>query len=422
MSEHTEYRRLLSRSPAAICIHDGHHVQFVNRAAVRALGASSEREIVGCPIVDFIHPSSLAGVRARIAALREDGEASEPAEVTLLRTDGSPLTARTVVALRHTVDGPSYEVVFHDPGKNRLHAVLDLLHDGVVIIDRAGRFEFTNAAARRMLGSGGEDLVGVHHTNSAVDLPLFDARGQRISVESHPIRWIQRTGMSLGGDVVGIDRLDGQRVWITGHGCLIDPDDSENPSVLFSFTDITEHHDTRERLLHDATHDWLTGLPNRVHAFNEAARGLARSGADRLSAVLFIDLDGLKGVNDSHGHSTGDDVLRAAAHRMRSVTRPQDLVARIGGDEFVVLLMGPVAGADLDAVARRLQRALAEDIEVGTRTLRVGASIGITIVDDGDERSLAEVLRDADTAMYRAKAQGPARTAYSDRGQRADGE
>ena len=515
-----EYRRLLDRSLTPVCIHDGRVVHYVNPAAARALKAESDAEIVGRPITDHIDPASLDDVRERTAGLREDGDISEPCEVTLLCADGTTLAAHAVAALKMRHGEPTYEVIFrrrvprrmvpagddtaaataaiittnrdgivtgwdagahrlygrsagevmgmrieravgadldpgvlgraggrepathHDAGgqalsvrvlviatadgyvivcetsgatvwtEDRFRAVLDLLHDGVVIVGSDGRFEFTNVAARRMLGSPAEDLVGVHHSSQGVDLPLYDAQGQRISTESHPIRWIQKTGLSLGGQVVGVDRIDGRRIWVMGHGCLMDPGDPQNSSVLFSFTDITEHHDARERLLHDATHDWLTGLPNRGYALDQAALALNEHGSRRLSAVLFIDLDRLKAVNDSHGHPIGDDVLRIAATRMQSVTRAQDLVARIGGDEFVVLLIGPVEGGGPEAIARRLHDVLAEDIVVGTLTLRIGASIGITTVGSDDERTLADVLRDADAAMYRAKSQGPAKTAH----------
>lgn len=415
-----DYRRLLDRSLAPICTHDGQTILYVNPAAVRALGASADAEVVGRSISDFVDPASAAGVHARLAGLRHDGDVSEPSEVTLLRLDGTKLVVHSVAAVRMTDGRPTFEVIFGDRlpladeaqrwTERRLRAVLDLLHDGVVIMDSSGRFEFTNAAARRILGSDAVDLVGVHHSASGVDLPMYNTDGQQISTDAHPIRWIQRTGLALGGDVVGVDRVDGQRVWITGHGCLIDPSDPHDSSVLFSFTDVTEHYDGRERLLYEATHDWLTGLPNRVHALNEAANALAENGIGRLSAVLFIDLNGLKTVNDSHGHAIGDDVLRSAAQRMRSETRAQDLVARIGGDEFVVLLKGPVTVSELEALAARLHDILAEDIVVGTLTLRIGASIGITTIGGDDERSLAEVLRDADSAMYEAKARGPANT------------
>jgi diguanylate cyclase (GGDEF)-like protein/PAS domain S-box-containing protein len=307
-----------------------------------------------------------------------------------------------------------------DGGEQRMRAVLDLLHVGVVIMGHDGRFEFTNKAARQILHSGADDLVGMHHDSRGVDLPMFDAHGEPLSAKSHPLRWIVATGQEVGGQVVGVDRVDGSRVWVTGHGCLMDPDNPKTSRVLLSFTDITEHHDARKQLLHDATHDWLTGLPNRGHALDKAASMLAETGAGRLSAVLFIDLDRLKIINDSYGHPIGDDVLRKVAHRMRTVARPQDLVARIGGDEFVFLLLGPIPDAELDSMAARLHDALGEDIVLGPLTLLIGASIGITTVSDGDARTIAEVLRDADAAMYQAKAQGRAKTARFEGGPSAN--
>lgn len=364
----------------------------------------SAQEVVGTPIERAVgaglDPRELSAVNGRAIATHFDA-------------DGAPLRVR-VLAIR-TNDG--YVVVCDTvadagPGDERLHDVLDLLHDGVIIVGNDGRFQFANAAARQILGQGAEALVGTHHSSHADAVSMYDARGRRIAAESQPLRSILDTGLSVRGQVIGIDRRDGTRVWVTWHGCLVTPDDPENSSVLMSFTDITEHHDARERLLHEATHDWLTGLPNRGYALDQAATGLTRTGADRLSAVLFIDLDRLKAVNDGHGHTIGDEVLRRAAHRMRSATRAQDLVARIGGDEFVVLLTGPLGDGDLDRIAERLHRVLDEDIVVGPLTLQIGASIGITVVDPADDRSLSEVLRDADIAMYRAKAQGRAATAY----------
>ncbi|MGP4057139.1 diguanylate cyclase domain-containing protein [Mycobacterium sp. 4D054] len=331
---------------------------------------------------------------------------------THIDAEGAPLAVRVLVV--RTSGGYVVvcdTVVAADRSGQRLHAVLDLLHEGVVIVGSDGRFQFANAAARRILGSGAEDLVGLHHSNHGADLPMYDHQGRLLDPDSHPLQWILKTGLSLRGEVVGVDRLDGTRIWVTGHGRVMHPEDPQNSPILMSFTDITEHYDARERLLHEATHDWLTGLPNRGHALDHAAAAMSQTGADRLSAVLFIDLDRLKSVNDNHGHTIGDDVLRRVAQRMRSATRPQDLVARIGGDEFVVLLMGPVEEADVDAIAECLHEVLAEEMLIGSLKLRVGASIGITTISDDDRRSLGDVLRDADAAMYRAKAQGRASTA-----------
>ena len=395
---------LEGRAPEAVIItnHDGMVTKW--GADAHSLYGRTAHEVIGLPIERAVgaplDPSvvALGGGREFTTHYGAKGAALAMRLLVVKTSDGFVVVCEAMVAAKTR--------------ERHFRAVLDLLHDGVVIMGSDGRFEFTNAAARRILGSPAEDLVGQHHSSSGADLPMYNAKGKKISSDAHPIRWIQKTGVSLGGDVVGVDRADGQRVWITGHGCLIDPGDPQNSSLLFSFTDMTEHFDARERLLHDATHDWLTGLPNRVHALNEAASALAETGAGRLSAVLFIDLDRLKLVNDSHGHPIGDDVLRVAAQRMRAVIREQDVVARIGGDEFVVLLMGPVTGDELHAITQHLHGVLIDDIIVGSLALRVGASIGVTIVAGDDERTLAEVLRDADTAMYQAKGRGPANTAY----------
>lgn len=510
------YRRLLDGSLVPVWVHDGRSVLYANPAAVRAMGAESAAEIVGRRVGDIVHPVSLPGVRERMAALTGDGDVTVPADVVMLRVDGTEFVAPSVATVRMGRGPTTYEVVFRDPGlfgrsaavgpraidavittsrhgivtgwgadagslyghathevigmpieralgvpfdpaamaragmsrrathfdaegnalsvrvvvirtadgfavvcshatsqrgEPDLYDVLDLLHDGVVIVGSDGTFEYSNRAARRILGDDVADLAGKHHSDQAVDFPLYDEQGRQIVGKDHPLGWILKTGLSVGGVVVGVDRADGSRFWVTGNGCLVDPDDPEHSAVVVSFTDITEHYDARQRLRHDATHDWLTGLPNRGHALEQAGRALGAAGAERLSAVLYIDLDRLKTINDNHGHTTGDAVIQVAAQRMSSAMRAQDLIARIGGDEFVVLLRGPVRNPELDDIAERVHRVLDDDIVLGPLTLRIGASIGVTTVAEGDRRSLAEVLRDADTAMYRAKSRGRAGTA-----------
>ncbi len=151
-----------------------------------------------------------------------------------------------------------------------------------------------------------------------------------------------------------------------------------------------------------ARHDPLTRLPNRAALIERLGVAIAcarRDGA--LLAVLFIDLDGFKAVNDAHGHGTGDAVLRAVAARLAEHVRPQDTVARFGGDEFVVLCEDLTDEAGAQVIATRLATALAEPIIVGPARIRIGASIGLT-VGSGRSRT-SQLLRDADAAMYAAK-------------------
>ncbi|MGE2834897.1 diguanylate cyclase domain-containing protein [Mycobacterium sp. SMC-4] len=432
------YRRLLDGSLSPICRHDGRIVHYVNSAAVRALGMSSQHQIVGRPIDDFVDPQSLAGVRVGLDSLITDGDVSEPVEVTMRRIDGTTVSLHSVSTLRIGADGRFYEVVCAAPvstpkqnvrvaaptdtaghrheADDHLYAVLDLLHVGVMIMGSDGRIQFTNEAARRILGSNTHDLTGLHHSSSGLALRMYDAQGAWIGADAHPVRWILETGLGIVGEVIGVDRFDGRRAWVTGNGCLLDPQNPDTSPVMLSFTDITEHYDARERLRHEATHDWLTGLPNRVHALDHAAAALVATGSDRLAAVLFLDLNGMKAVNDKHGHPAGDDVLRVAARRMRAAVRAQDLVARIGGDEFLVLLRGSLRTDELDGIVTRLQDALAADISVGSRLLRIGVSVGATVVAEDDRRSLAEVLHDADAAMYQVKAEARSATTESSDG------
>ena len=165
-------------------------------------------------------------------------------------------------------------------------------------------------------------------------------------------------------------------------------------------------HDNQEELQHLAQHDMLTGLPNRRYLQERLAQALAQAqrGGRRL-ALLFIDLDRFKDINDSLGHEAGDAVLVALAQRLQSTTRAADTVARMGGDEFVVLVDAPANRAHIAAIAEKLLQALQQDIAWQGHTLQVGASIGISCFPD-DGQTVQEMLAHADRAMYRVKAAG----------------
>lgn len=164
---------------------------------------------------------------------------------------------------------------------------------------------------------------------------------------------------------------------------------------------------TREReLAHQVHYDSLTGLPNRTHFRDAVERVLARSAHDKSScAVLFIDLDDFKHVNDTMGHAVGDQVLVAVGERLRSCVRPGDLAARLGGDEFAVLVEAPPEEAQLNAMARRVLQALREPLAVDDAIFPVRGTLGLA-VSDGFADTCDELLRRADVAMYAAKREG----------------
>jgi diguanylate cyclase (GGDEF)-like protein/PAS domain S-box-containing protein len=202
-------------------------------------------------------------------------------------------------------------------------------------------------------------------------------------------------------------RRDRELIWVLTRGALVRDERGRLVRLAGSMTDISARKRAEESLIYDAFHDGLTGLANRslfLDRLGVALAGLRRNPGHRF-AVLFLDLDRFKTVNDSLGHGAGDRLLVTIARRLERLTRPIDTVARLGGDEFALIASGVEDSAGAAHVAERLQQGLAEPFTVGDQEVFVTASIGIALPDD-DTADAEGLLRDADLAMYRAKAAG----------------
>lgn len=200
---------------------------------------------------------------------------------------------------------------------------------------------------------------------------------------------------------------DGGWRWVRTRGLAVRDAQGRATRVAGSQGDITERRNFEARLVQEATTDALTGLANRS-AFVERLRGaLARTAVEpsRGCAVLFVDLDRFKVVNDSLGHHVGDRLLVAVAQRLRMSVRPQDVVARFGGDEFALLVEPMLARERVEELAARLHRTLAVPFNLGHHQLHATGSLGI-VFQSGEGASVEEVLRNADIAMYRSKREG----------------
>jgi diguanylate cyclase (GGDEF)-like protein/PAS domain S-box-containing protein len=201
---------------------------------------------------------------------------------------------------------------------------------------------------------------------------------------------------------------DGREVWVLDDEEVISRDAAGRPvTVQGILVDISDRKNLEEQLRHQALHDPLTGLPNRVLFADRVTHALARRGGKLDVAVLFLDLDDFKGVNDSLGHGIGDDALRQGAERIASVLRPEDTACRLGGDEFACLLED-VDGEAAVQVAERILIALRVPFALGGHDVVLRASIGVAVRSRSDV-SADQLLRDADNAMYAAKALGKGR-------------
>jgi diguanylate cyclase (GGDEF)-like protein/PAS domain S-box-containing protein len=211
-----------------------------------------------------------------------------------------------------------------------------------------------------------------------------------------------------------VRHADGTWRWVMVRGIAIRGVDGKPARLAGSLSDITDRHLVQVRLKHEALHDALTGLPNRTLFLDRVTHSLQQSirDASRGCAILFLDIDRFKLVNDSLSHAVGDTLLVAFAERVSAALRPGDTAARLGGDEFTVLLEDVVDLDQATVVADRILRSVAEVFEAQGNEVTVSASIGIAL--SAPELSPADLMRNADIAMYDAKRLGGARTSVFD--------
>lgn len=284
-----------------------------------------------------------------------------------------------------------------------LLGIFDLTDDLAILLDARGRLLHLNAAARRFYAI---DDASVEHRVGRNWEPADDSINEVIAgILEDPHGFVRWTG-----EVEAV-RHDGEVVPMLVQ-LLAHRDGSGTAIEFFSAVgrDIGDRKLLERSLQRQATHDPLTGLPNRALLFERIHRaldGVRSVGARRSVALLFVDLDHFKAVNDALGHELGDRILVAVAERISAVLRPGDTVARFGGDEFVVLCERLDHPEDAVVIAHRIDRALQDSLGVSDREFQLGVSIGISYAEEDDDA--AAILRDADTAMYRAKAEGRGR-------------
>jgi len=289
--------------------------------------------------------------------------------------------------------------------KERLAVTLRSIGDGVISTDVDGTVTFMNPIAERLTGWSSDAAIGLPVTQI---FDIVDEIGNAIST-SPVVTSLARDQVSYLEDDVVLVARDGSRRHIRSSAAPLHAPGGDTIGAVLVFQDITGSRILQKQLAHAATHDTLTGLPNRAAFERAMLQATANPGTTRRHVLAFIDLDHFKAVNDTSGHAAGDALLQRVAQVIRNGCRRNDFAARIGGDEFALLFTDcplPAAERVVGGIAAEIA---ALRFEWHGRRYDIGASVGLTDFGMG-ARDLAGLMRDADAACYEAKAGGRGRT------------
>ena len=376
-------------------------ITYANPAALRLTG---ERELVGRPALELVAPAQRD--RGQRLLSRCATEAAGPVRLRLAGStlrwaavDGAPLPGGcAVLSLTDVTEQVRRRL---RRSEHPFRAAFEAAAQGSALVGEHGHLLIVNRALAELLGRSQPELVGVHVAT------LLDAEAVGAEGAQHAAEWTQHAADATQHAAVPrrLRHADGGLVHTLVTTTRVTGDAGERFSLI-QVQDVTERRRSEQRLRHLALHDQLTELPSRNLLLERLHTALElRTEAAPLVAALFVDVDEFKLINDALGHAVGDLVLREVALRLRHGTRPQDTVARMSGDEFVVVCPALAAPDEAVAIAERLSEALRLPVLTAADEVLVSASIGVAFAGPGDD-SAEQLLHDADAAMYRAKQLG----------------
>jgi diguanylate cyclase (GGDEF)-like protein/PAS domain S-box-containing protein len=403
-------------SDIVLVVGDDGGVEFTSPAVIGLLGVP-EGQVEGRHLGDHVHPDDAERLSSMLHRARTANGTVGPGEVRLRHADGGwrwfdavvtdmssePLVGGTVVNMREVTERKLAEQRLA-ANEARFRSLVQHSSDVVAVLDDRGRVTYASPSSSEVLGYRPDELVdrGVEVLIHPDDWSAFEHALDRVDAESdlHRIEVRIRTW---------------PQAWKTFEVTIRDL--RGEPSVggiVLNAHDVTERKALESSLRHQAHHDELTGLANRVLFRQRISEALNDGPATRQLAVLFIDLDDFKTVNDSLGHDAGDDLLMIIGSRVEAALRPGDTAARLGGDEFAVLLDDIPNPEHATGVARRLLGIVREPVTLGDREIVVTASVGIAFGGVAQATSPTILLRSADAAMYHAKSAGKGRVKVFD--------
>ena len=386
-------------------------ITYENRAIEEVLGFKA-CDRVGCRGFDNIHPDDMNFVMGEFKRLFQDINASASrSEVRLRNKDGNWIVFETVagnlsynnvveaviINLRDITERKMAEESLRE-SEEKYRTILENIEDGYYEVDLSGNFTFFNDSVCQLHGYSKEELMGMNYrkyTDKEYSKKLFQTFNE-----------VYKTGKPARGFGWQIIRKDGTKRYIEV-SVSIKTDSAGNPKGFRGISrDVTERKQIEQQLNHMATHDSLTGLPNRMLFMDRLQVAIAQSrrSKNRL-AVMMLDIDNFKDINDNLGHVVGDQLLKEVGNRLTGILRQNDTVARLGGDEFIILLsdLGKIEYAE--GIAKVILKSLRKPFILVDNTINSHASIGIAVYPD-DCEDVDSLLKKSDMAMYAVKTKG----------------
>lgn len=389
--------------------------QLIGQPVERLLPERFRRDHVTHRLHFEQHPATrpMGSSRIDLFGLRADGT-EFPVEISLksLEIGGQRIVAAAVrdITLRRRAEDKLQELSTELENEHAsLQAVLDSLTEGVIVFSLDGQVLDANPAALRMHGSESRDEAMKTLRDFEHDFQVNQLDGTPLTLAQWPVARVASGETISNVELEVLRHSTGQR-WIIAYSGAPVRDRHGRPILgVCTMRDITEQKQAEERRRQVGLHDALTGLPNRLLLFEYSRHIFARTQRSQHdAAVLFIDLDRFKPINDTHGHEAGDAVLKEVARRLTTSTRQEDVAFRIGGDEFLIILPDIQDGAYAGEVAEHVVTSISQPYQVDGLDLSLSCSIGISAFPR-DGQDIDMLINRADTAMYHAKRSGRGR-------------
>lgn len=380
---------------------------YVSPSARKIFGYGPD-EMIGRSVYDFVRPEDRAELRTSLEGCVA-GSDVRTVVYQVRRKDGSHIWFETMIrssrdedteglielqtTSRDVTERKHSERALRE-AEERFRSAFDFAAIGMAMVSEDGRFIRVNRSLCRILGY--------------VEVELLGMTFQEITHPEDLEKDLRYTHQVLAGEIDHYQmekryiHADGHYVWALLSVSLARDSESDRPMFISQIQDITDRKAAEEKLADLALLDPLTGLPNRRLLWDRIEHALDRTGRRAESlAVLFMDLDDFKTVNDRFGHSVGDEVLRQTASRLTTVLRSGDTLARLGGDEFVIVCEDLLDGRVLDSILTRIDEAMAPPMDIGPLHLTVSLSAGVALPEPG--AGVDDVVAQADRSMYRMK-------------------